>query len=92
MQRYLDPVELRRIFVHDGLSEASRAEVLLSAIAVIRLQASALTKVRQVGWKPIVLLPGFTSGISTILKPSGADAYFGQLYTTGFVKMPSDPQ
>jgi branched-chain amino acid transport system substrate-binding protein len=71
---------------------ASRADVLLSAIAVIRLQASALTKVRQLGWRPIVLLPGFTSGISTILKPSGADTYFDQLYTTGFVKMPSDPQ
>jgi branched-chain amino acid transport system substrate-binding protein len=71
---------------------ASRADVLLSAVAVIRLQASALTKVRQVGWKPIVLLPGFTSGISTILKPSGADGFFDQLYTTGFVKMSSDPQ
>jgi len=71
---------------------ASRAEVLLSAVAVIRLQASALTKVRQLGWKPIVLLPAFTSGISTVLKPSGADAYFAQLYTTGFVKSPSDPQ
>jgi ABC-type branched-subunit amino acid transport system substrate-binding protein len=71
---------------------ASRAEVLLSAVAVIRLQASALTKVRQLGWKPIVLLPAFTSGVSTILKPSGAEAYFDQLYSTGFVKAPSDPQ
>jgi ABC-type branched-subunit amino acid transport system substrate-binding protein len=71
---------------------ASRADVLLSAVAVIRLQASALTKVRQLGWKPIVLLPGFTSGISTILEPSGAGTYFDQLYTTGFVKMPGDPQ
>ena len=34
----------------------------IAAIAVIRLQASALTKVRQVGWKPVVLLPAFTSG------------------------------
>jgi branched-chain amino acid transport system substrate-binding protein len=71
---------------------ASHADALLSAVAVIRLQASALTKVRQVGWKPLVLLPGFTSGISTVLKPSGADRYFDRLYTTGFVKLPSDPQ
>ena len=71
---------------------ASKADALLSAVAVIRLQASALTKVRQLGWKPIVLLPGFTSGVSTVLKPSGADKYFDQLYTSGFVKAPTDPQ
>jgi branched-chain amino acid transport system substrate-binding protein len=71
---------------------ASHAEALLSAVGVTRLQASALTKVRQLGWKPIVLLPGFTSGIGNILKPSGADKYFDQLYTTGFVKMANDPQ
>jgi branched-chain amino acid transport system substrate-binding protein len=71
---------------------ASKADALLSAVSVIRLQASALTKVRQLGWKPAVLLPGFTSGASTVLKPSGADKYFSQLYTTSFVKAPSDPQ
>jgi len=71
---------------------ATRAEVLLSAVAVVRLQISALTKARELGWKPAVLLPGFTQGFSTVLQPSGADKYFDQIYTTGFVKVPSDPQ
>jgi branched-chain amino acid transport system substrate-binding protein len=71
---------------------ATKAEVLLSAVAVVRLQISALTKARELGWKPVVLLPGFTQGFSTVLKPSGADAYFDQIYSTGFVKIPSDPQ
>jgi len=71
---------------------ATRAEVLLSAVAVVRLQISALTKARELGWKPVVLLPGFTQGFSTVLKPSGADTYFDQIYSTGFVKIPSDPQ
>jgi ABC-type branched-subunit amino acid transport system substrate-binding protein len=71
---------------------ATNAEVLLSAVAVVRLQISALTKARELGWKPIVLLPGFTQGFSTVLQPSGADTYFDQIYSTGFVKIPSDPQ
>ncbi|HZN74059.1 MAG TPA: ABC transporter substrate-binding protein [Micromonosporaceae bacterium] len=71
---------------------ATKAEVLLSAVAVVRLQISALTKARELNWKPVVLLPGFTQGFSTVLKPSGADAYFDQIYSTGFVKIPSDPQ
>lgn len=71
---------------------ATGADVLLSAVAVIRLQVSALTKVRELDWKPVVLLPGFTQGVSTVLEPSGADAYFEELYTTGFVKVPGDPQ
>lgn len=71
---------------------ATKAEVLLSAVAVVRLQISALTKARELGWKPVVLLPGFTQGFSTVLKPSGADTYFDQIYSTGFVKIPSDPQ
>jgi ABC-type branched-subunit amino acid transport system substrate-binding protein len=64
---------------------ATRAEVLLSAVAVVRLQISALTKARELGWKPTVLLPGFTQGFTTVLQPSGADKYFDQIYTTGFV-------
>lgn len=71
---------------------ATKAEVLLSAVAVVRLQISALTKARELGWKPVVLLPGFTQGVSTVLTPSGADKYFDQIYSTGFVKIPSDPQ
>lgn len=71
---------------------ATKADVLFSAVAVNRLQASALTKIRQLGWKPIVLLPAVTSSPGAILAPSGADKYFGQLYSTGFVKAPSDPQ
>jgi branched-chain amino acid transport system substrate-binding protein len=71
---------------------ATNAEVLLSAVAVIKLQVSALTKARELGWKPIVLLPGFTQGITTVLQPSHADTYFDKIYTTGFVKIPADPQ
>jgi ABC-type branched-subunit amino acid transport system substrate-binding protein len=71
---------------------ATKAEVLLSAVAVVRLQIAALTKARELGWKPIVLLPGFTQGFSTVLAPSGAATYFDQIYSTGFVKTPSDPQ
>jgi ABC-type branched-subunit amino acid transport system substrate-binding protein len=71
---------------------ATKAEVLLSAVAVVRLQIAALTKARELNWKPVVLLPGFTQGFATVLKPSGADTYFDQIYGTGFVKIPSDPQ
>jgi len=71
---------------------ATNADVLLSAIAVVRLQVNALTKARELGWNPTVLLPGFTQGFSTVLQPSGADTYFDEIYSTGFVKIPSDPQ
>ena len=71
---------------------ATKADVFLSAVAVVKLQISALTKARELGWKPVVLLPGFTQGFSTVLQPSGADKYFDQIYSTGFVKIPSDPQ
>jgi ABC-type branched-subunit amino acid transport system substrate-binding protein len=71
---------------------ATKAEVLLSAVAVVRLQIAALTKARELNWKPVVLLPGFTQGFSTVLKPAAADTYFDQIYSTGFVKIPSDPQ
>jgi ABC-type branched-subunit amino acid transport system substrate-binding protein len=71
---------------------ATKADVFLSAVAVVKLQISALTKARELGWKPVVLLPGFTQGLSTVLQPSGADKYFEQIYSTGFVKIPSDPQ
>lgn len=71
---------------------ATNADVLLSAVAVVRLQVSALTKARELGWNPIVLLPGFTQGFSTVLQPSGADTFFDEIYSTGFVKIPSDPQ
>lgn len=71
---------------------ASKSDALLSAVSVNRLQVSALTRVRQLGWKPTLLLPGFTSGVGEVLTPSGADRFFPELYTTGFVKMPNDPQ
>lgn len=71
---------------------ASKPDVLLSAVSVPGLQASALSRMRQVNWKPITLVPVLTATIEDVIVASGADQFFDELYSSNVVKMPDDPQ
>lgn len=70
----------------------SNPDVYFGATGVVRLQAAALQRMQELGWRPITLLPTLTSGISQVVQPSGVGEYVPELISAGISKQPDDPQ
>jgi branched-chain amino acid transport system substrate-binding protein len=70
---------------------ASKADVLFSAVAIPKLQNTAIAKMRELNWKPTLFLPVLSNGIGEVVRPSGAASFLPNIYGAGFVKMPDNP-
>lgn len=71
---------------------ASKADVLFSAAAIPKLQAGALSKLRELTWTPETFITVLTSGLQDVIAPSGVGSFLPKLYSAGFVKNADDPQ
>lgn len=70
---------------------STKADVLLSAVAIPKLTAGAMSKAQQLGWDPEHLLVSLVSSTDQVVKPSGLDGSTG-IYSTAFLKAADDPQ
>jgi ABC-type branched-subunit amino acid transport system substrate-binding protein len=70
--------------------KASGADVFMN-ITTPKFAAQAITKMHEIGWKPMHLMTDVSISIGAVMKPAGFEAGEGVL-SAGYLKDASDPQ
>jgi branched-chain amino acid transport system substrate-binding protein len=70
--------------------QSSGADVFYD-ITTPKFAAQAISKVHDIGWKPLHYLNTVSASVSAVLKPAGLDKSIG-LVTAEYLKDPTDPQ
>jgi branched-chain amino acid transport system substrate-binding protein len=69
--------------------KSSGADIFFD-VTTPKFAAQAITKVAELGWKPVHILNSVANSVGAVLKPAGFDNARGIL-TTAFARDPSDP-
>jgi branched-chain amino acid transport system substrate-binding protein len=70
--------------------QASGADVFFN-VATPKFAAQAITKVSEIGWKPLHILNNVSASIGSVLKPAGFDHAQG-IVSAAYLKDATDPQ
>jgi branched-chain amino acid transport system substrate-binding protein len=70
--------------------KASGADIFFN-VTTPKFAAQAIQKAAEIGWKPVHILNGVSTSITSVLKPAGLENSKGVL-STGYLKDITDPQ
>jgi len=70
---------------------ATKPDVFFTAVAIPKLEVSALKKAAEIGWNPTIGMLSIANGINQVVKPAGLTGS-DRLFTAGSIKVADDPQ